>query len=153
MASEEFIPRRLERSDYDKGYLELLGQLTEVGNVTRSQFNVAFDTMKLNPLNATFVIEDKSKELIIGCITVLIEQKFTHQCSRVGHIEDVVTDSNYRGKGLGKLIVDYAVNYGKQNGCYKVILDCSDKNVPFYQRCGFQKKENQCAYYFQDSKL
>ena len=48
-----------------------------------------------------------SKQLIIACITVLIEQKFTHQCSRVGHIEDVVTDNNYRGKGLGKLIVDY----------------------------------------------
>eukprot|EP00483_Globobulimina_turgida_P004048 UN04056 len=104
--------------------------------------------MKSNPLPSTFVIQDKSKKLIIATITPPIEQKFSHNCSRVGHIEDVVTDSNYRGKGLGKLITNYAVNYAKQNGCYKVILDCVDRTVGFYERCGFQKNENQMAYYF-----
>lgn len=28
-------------------------------------------------------------------------------------------------------------------GCYKVILDCSEDNVPFYQKCGLVKKEVQ----------
>eukprot|EP01084_Bolivina_argentea_P084111 152209_1 len=147
-----FTPRKLERSDYDKGFLKLLDQLSEVGNVSRSQWNVAFDTIEANPLHSIFVIEDKPKHLIIGCITMLIEQKFMHGCSRVGHIEDVVTDTNYRGQGLGKLLTNYAVDYAKQSGSYKVILDCSDNNVPFYERCGFKKKENQMAYYF-NSKL
>jgi len=26
-------------------------------------------------------------------------------------------------------------------GCYKVILDCSDDNVDFYAKAGFQRKE------------
>ena len=146
--AQKFVPRKLEPSDFDKGYLELLGQLTDVGNVSRSAFNVALAAMKANPLQSTFVIEDASKQRIIGCITMLIEQKFAHNCSRVGHIEDVVTDSRYRGQGLGKLIVEHAVNFAKQNGCYKVILDCSEKNVPFYGRCGFKQKEIQMAYYF-----
>eukprot|EP00483_Globobulimina_turgida_P000494 UN00494 len=149
---QKFSVRKLEQSDYDKGHVVLLGQLAEMGDVSRINYNVAFDTMKANPLQATFVIEDTLKKLIIGTITLIIEQKFAHSCSRVGHIEDVVTDSNYRGKGLGKLITNYAVNYAKQNGCYKVILDCTDKNVRFYERCGFEKKENQMSYYF-DSKL
>ena len=148
MSSVKFVPRLLQRSDYKKGHLELLNQLTTVGDVSESQFNVAFDSMERNPYSTTFVIEDKAKHKIIACITVLIEQKFTHSCSRVGHIEDVVTHNNYRGKGLGKLIVDYAVNYAKQNGCYKVILDCNDDNIPFYTKCGFKKKENQMALYF-----
>eukprot|EP00484_Ammonia_sp_Unknown_P003628 CAMPEP_0197057214 /NCGR_PEP_ID=MMETSP1384-20130603/94301_1 /TAXON_ID=29189 /ORGANISM="Ammonia sp." /LENGTH=148 /DNA_ID=CAMNT_0042491531 /DNA_START=31 /DNA_END=477 /DNA_ORIENTATION=+ len=147
--AKQFVVRSLERSDYDKGYLQLLGQLTDIGDVNRVAFNVAFDTISSNPLHRVFVIEDKGK--IIGCITLFIEQKFARSCGRCGHIEDVVTDSSYRGKGLGKLVTDYAVQYAKQNGCYKVILDCSDKNVPFYERCGFKKKENQCALYF--SKL
>eukprot|EP01083_Nonionella_stella_P049084 130927_1 len=146
--SQQFMVRKLEKSDYDKGHVELLGQLTETGRINRITYYAAFDTMKENPLQKIFVIEDKSKHLIIGTITLLIEQKFLHACSRVGHIEDVVTDVNYRGKGLGKLICNYAVNYAKQNGCYKVILDCNDKNVGFYKRCGFIKKENQMACYF-----
>lgn len=28
-------------------------------------------------------------------------------------------------------------------GCYKVILDCSEENAPFYQKCGLTKKELQ----------
>eukprot|EP01084_Bolivina_argentea_P305886 528464_1 len=146
--SDQFKIRKLEKSDYDKGHVELMGQLTDVGKVNRIAYSTAFDIMKSNPLQSTFVIEDKSKNLIIGTITIIIEQKFVHGCSRVGHIEDVVTDSNYRGKGLGKLITEYAVNYAKQNGCYKVILNCNDKNVPFYARCGFEKKENQMTKYF-----
>eukprot|EP00483_Globobulimina_turgida_P000668 UN00668 len=145
---QTFTVRRLERSDYDKGHIKLLGQLTEMGNVSKIAYQAAFAVMASNPLQSTFVIEDKSKKLIIGTITLIIEQKFSHGCSRVGHIEDVVTDGNYRGKGLGKLITNYAVNYAKQNGCYKVILDCVARNVGFYERCGFQKKENQMAYYF-----
>ena len=32
-------------------------------------------------------------------------------------------------------------------GCYKIILDCAEKNVGFYQRCGFSAKEIQMALY------
>ena len=36
---------------------------------------------------------------------------------------------------------------GRQVGCYKVILDCSEDNVSFYTRCGFKQKEVQMAAY------
>ena len=35
-------------------------------------------------------------------------------------------------------------------GCYKVILDCSEKNQPFYEKCGMTRKEVQMAKYFLD---
>ena len=41
---------------------------------------------------------------------------------------------------------------GEQVGCYKVILDCSEGNVPFYERCGFQRKEVQMAVHFAANK-
>lgn len=31
----------------------------------------------------------------------------------------------------------------QEAGCYKVILDCSEENVPFYEKCGLIKKEVQ----------
>ncbi len=36
----------------------------------------------------------------------------------------------------------------KGQGCYKVILDCSEKNEGFYAKLGFQRKELQMALYF-----
>ena len=35
------------------------------------------------------------------------------------------------------------VDHAKKIGCYKVILDCSEENVAFYQKGGFERKEVQ----------
>lgn len=32
-------------------------------------------------------------------------------------------------------------------GCYKVILACSQKNIAFYKKCGFDPKEVEMALY------
>lgn len=82
---------------------------------------------------------------------------------QVGHIEDVVVNSKYRKHRLGlmcannaarmlyDLLYESVVNALKQialsKGCYKVILDCSETNVGFYERCGFSRKEVQMAFY------
>lgn len=36
---------------------------------------------------------------------------------------------------------------GRLMGCYKIILDCSVKNVPFYEKCGFAEKEREMVLY------
>jgi glucosamine-phosphate N-acetyltransferase len=40
----------------------------------------------------------------------------------------------------------------RKEGCYKVILNCAEKNEEFYKKCGFQRKEIQMAYYFPEFK-
>ncbi len=52
-----------------------------------------------------------------------------------------------RGKKLGVKLMEGLQRIGRQVGCYKVILDCSEDNVPFYTRCGFKQKEVQMAAY------
>ncbi|GFG35092.1 hypothetical protein Cfor_05024, partial [Coptotermes formosanus] len=61
-----------------------------------------YTTMKACP-NTYFVtvIEDTSTNQIVGSATLVVEQKFIHECAR-GRVEDVVVSSNYRGKQLGK---------------------------------------------------
>ena len=46
-------------------------------------------------------------------------------------------------KGVGKTIIDSLVEIAKEEGCYKVILNCSNENVPFYIKCGFKLTENE----------
>ena len=45
-------------------------------------------------------------------------------------------------------IIDQLKHLGERAGCYKVILDCAEKNVGFYEKLGFLRKEIQMALYF-----
>ncbi|KAB7501311.1 putative glucosamine 6-phosphate N-acetyltransferase [Armadillidium nasatum] len=52
------------------------------------------------------VIEDLNKGKVIGAATLSVEFKFIRECAKRGRLEDVVVDSSYRGKQLGKFFVD-----------------------------------------------
>ena len=95
---EEVLVRQLEAADFDKGFLELLGQLTTVGNVGREQFLARVIDIRAGP-EYVFVVEEKGK--IIASGTLLVERKFARGCGLCGHIEDIVVDSSQRGKGMG----------------------------------------------------
>ena len=138
-----FNVRPLLKSDYYKNFLQLLSQLTQVGDVTYEEFCCQVD--KIN--SYVYVIEDTNTQKICATAAIFIEKKFIHNMSSVAHIEDVVVDSTYRGAGLGKLIIDKLIRFAKFCDCYKIILNCSQKNVEFYKKCGFIEKEREMALY------
>ena len=80
-------------------------------------------------------------ERVVATSSVLVESKFLHCGSRVGHIEDVVVDKEVRGSGLGQKIVQHCIDHARNSGCYKVQLNCSNKNVPFYINNGMYVNE------------
>ena len=121
--------RKATENDLPK-IIILLSQLTEVGNPTSINDNV-YDNIYLACTD---------DDVIIGTITLLIEDKIIHSGSKVGHIEDVVVHSSYRKLGIGKILIDYCVDLAKEAGCYKVILDCDEDNIRFYEKCGFKTK-------------
>ncbi|EEB18422.1 conserved hypothetical protein [Pediculus humanus corporis] len=131
--------RPLSTGDYDKGFMELLGQLTDSGHPTKEEFLEKFKAMK-ECVNTYFVtvIEDLNTNKIIGAATLVVEHKFIHRCSKRGHLEDVVVNNTYRGKQLGKLIVVTVTLLAKQLGCYKMSLECKDKLIPFYVSLGYK---------------
>jgi Acetyltransferases len=58
----------------------------------------------------------------------------------IGFIENVVTDASYRRKGIGKIVVENAIEYAKEQNCYKVVLHSGNKRVEaykFYEAIGF----------------
>ncbi|CAH8650184.1 unnamed protein product, partial [Heterobilharzia americana] len=109
--------RPLSSSDY--GYVVLLKQLTTVGDISKAKFDERFSQMISCPgTYFIIVLEDERTGRLIGAATLLVELKFIHTCSKRGHIEDVVVDSEFRGMNLGKLLVDTLVRIGKHIGCY-----------------------------------
>ena len=136
--------RKLSLDDFNKGYLQLLEQLTIVGNISKEEFLKIYGNIGSN----IYVYEDLEAQKIIASATLLIEQKFIHNGGKVGHLEDVVVDSNYRGFRIGQKIIQKIINLAKENNCYKLIADCKTDLIPFYQKNGFQKKDEQIAIYF-----
>eukprot|EP01089_Gocevia_fonbrunei_P002612 TRINITY_DN12539_c1_g1_i1.p1 TRINITY_DN12539_c1_g1~~TRINITY_DN12539_c1_g1_i1.p1 ORF type:complete len:154 (-),score=29.96 TRINITY_DN12539_c1_g1_i1:90-551(-) len=150
--SPGIVVRPLEIDDFDKGVMDILGQLTTVEGATKDMFERQVIEFQLNPnVYRIFVLEDAKKKKVIGAASLILESKLVHACGKVAHIEDVVVDSTYRGLNLGLKLINRLMEEARKEKCYKVLLDCSDKNVPFYERCGFKKKELQMVWY--DAKL
>merc|ERR1711972_907777 len=63
--------------------------------------------------------------------------------TNVGHIEDIVVDSAHRGQGIAKKLMDALREESVATQCRKVILDCADHNVGFYEKCGYKPFERQ----------
>ena len=64
-------------------------------------------------------------------------------CQLATHAPDSVSDS---GVLLGR-VIDALGAHAKEAGCYKVILDCGEANVVFYEKCGLARKEVQMVGY------
>lgn len=136
--------RGLECDDYNKGYFDLLQQLTVAPLCSNDQFKTFVDNLNRNHI--VFVCENNNK--IIASGTLLIEPKLIRNCNFVGHIEDIVVDKNHNGYGIGKKLILELTDCAEKNGCYKVILDCRKEITSFYEKCEFSKKEEQMVRYF-----
>ena len=134
--------RKLELNDYYKGYLKLLDQLTTVGTISFEQFSEKFN--KLN--SRIYVIEIENK--IVASATVFIEYKFIHNNQNVGHIEDVVVDSNFRKSGFARKLIDKLLQVAKDENCYKIILNCKRDIVGYYQKLNFKYYGECYSIYF-----
>ena len=138
--------RLLKDTDYND-YIELLHQLTTVGEVTQHNFEMMVLLQHLYPqMHRTFIYEIDGKA--VGCITCLIEQKLAHSYKKVMHIEDVITHENYRGRNIATDLLNYTKEIAINNNCYKIILDCNENNVAFYNKVGFTETGVQMSIKF-----
>ena len=83
---------------------------------------------------------------VLGVATLVAINKILRSGSRMGLIEDVAVSPEARGLGLGKLLIKDLLVLATELGCYKVVLNCSDDNVAFYEKCGMYKAENQMRW-------
>ena len=142
--------RRLEAGDYAKGYLSLLSKLSTVGEVSEASFveRLRFlDSEGRGQDYVILVVEDQEGKTVMATGSLIVEHKFIHECGMVGHVEDVVVLPDARGQGLGLRIVSALIEEATKRGCYKVLLDCDEKNVGFYEKAGMKRKEVQMVKY------
>lgn len=139
--------RDLQEIDYDHGFIDILGQLTATGTISKDSFMKRFELMKSSQCYFIKVIVNKNNNQIVGTGTLSLEYKFIHECAIKGHIEDIVIDESLRGKSYGKRLLDELFMLSKELGCYKTALCCKDEIVGFYEKCGAERKGSEMVIY------
>ena len=80
------------------------------------------------------------KRKVISTCYCLIIPNLTRLGSSIAFVENVVTDSEYRGQGLGRKVMEMAIEFVCENNCYKVILQSASfrkEAHQFYKNLGF----------------
>ncbi|MBT3560092.1 MAG: GNAT family N-acetyltransferase [Flavobacteriaceae bacterium] len=73
---------------------------------------------------------------IVAYGSVVIENKIRGEVA--GHIEDIVVNSEVRGKMVGVSLIKELIEISRRKGCYRITLFCNEKLVNFYSRNGFK---------------
>jgi GNAT superfamily N-acetyltransferase len=83
------------------------------------------------------VLDDK----VVGTAMMHLQHKLSYHCGTAAHLEDVVVDRDFRGQGIGELLVQTAIDKAREKSCYKIILGCYEKTAPYYEKFGFERHD------------
>ena len=95
----------------------------------------------MNDPNLFYIVIQEDGILVSSC-TVAVIKNLTRNARPYSLIENVVTHKDYRNKGLGKMVLQKAIEISEEKGCYKVMLltGRKDENIlRFYEQAGFEQ--------------
>lgn len=131
------IIRKLRKTDFEQ-YISLINGFRPIGmKINKHKFEEIYD--KIFKTNVVLVCEDNG--ILVASITIILEQKFIHKLSIYGRIEDVYVIDAKRKCGLGKKMVQEALELCKNEGCYKIVLSCNKNLIYFYEKNGFEVRD------------
>ena len=124
--------RAIKEQDVDQVFI-LLNQLKkiELDNIDRSK---AWNDFNSNTSSNSIVGIYNNKIVAYG--SVVIENKIRGEVA--GHIEDIVVDTEVRGKMIGVLLIKELIEVARKKGCYRITLFCKEELINFYSRNGFK---------------
>ena len=139
--------RLMDATDLDRGFLDVINALRPV--VLTKEEAVEVYRNRLKSRIRTYVALMSGR--IAGTASIFIEPKFIHSGGVVAHIEDVAVHSGFQKHGIGRALVEHLLEECRNFKCYKVILDCSEAVIPFYEKLGFHRWERAMRLDFESS--
>jgi len=84
---------------------------------------------------------------VVGWATVAIAESMT--ATRHAELEGLVVDAEYRGGGIGRLLLERAERFARENGCPMLRLRSNvlrERAHAFYERSGYASPKSQRIY-------
>jgi GNAT superfamily N-acetyltransferase len=97
-----------------------------------------YERMQRYPSYATYVAVLEGE--VVGTFALLIMDNLAHMGAPSGVVEDVVVHSRWRGQGVGRRMMRFAMERCREAGCYKLALSSNRKRADahrFYESLGF----------------
>ena len=96
-----------------------------------------------NDKNHHIIVAEEDGHIVSSCVCVIIHN-LTHNQRPYALIENVITDMDYRNRGLATKCLDYAKEIAVKENCYKIMLLTGSKmesTLDFYRRAGFNSED------------
>ncbi len=110
----------------------------------------AFSTINKDDNQELIVVEDENSE-IIGTLQLSYLQYLTYQGGIRAQIEAVRIREDLRGKGIGQLMIEWAIKRAKQKNAHVLQLTTDKKRpdaIQFYEKLGFKASHEGMKLHF-----
>lgn len=128
----------MDATDFRRGFLAALSALKPAELSDEAAVEIFRRRLRSRIRTYVALMDDR----VAGTASLFLEPKFIHSGGIVGHIEDVAVHPAFQHHGVGARLVQHLLDVSKSAGCYKVILDCEENVIPFYEKLGFRRWEH-----------
>lgn len=134
--------REITQNDFES-LLTLYMQLHE-----NSMPNQTTEIMELwnrivNDKDHHIIVAEENGQIVSSCVCVIIPN-LTHNQQPYAFVENVITDVNYRNKGLATQCLNFAKEIAIKENCYKMMLLTGSKKestLNFYRKAGYNSED------------
>ena len=91
-------------------------------------------------------IEKNKKKKIIGFCSIFFYLRI--RGGLIGCIEDIVINSKFRKRGIGKAMISKLISLSKIKNCFKINLACQEDTTVFYKKMNFLKNGISMNFFF-----
>lgn len=137
--------KKVEKQDLDfvyKSICELENEILDFGVFTK-----IFNENISNQNNLYLLAENDNEG--VGFIS-FHTQNLLHHCGLVGEIQEFFINKNYRGKGIGRQLMQKIMDYADQNNLKSIEVTTNRRrveNVLIYENLGFGLTHNKFTIY------
>lgn len=134
--------REIVREDFE-GLMKLYMQLHDNSMPEKTEAVMALWERIIEEPNHHIVVAEEDGRIVASCVCVIIPN-LTHQQRPYAFIENVITDENYRKRGLATACLDYAKQIAQKENCYKMMLLTGSRlesTLNFYRRAGYNSED------------
>lgn len=122
--------------------------IKDIYNLICELKNKKFDYTKFQMAYTSKIDDEKNYYIIgiddsnvIGFLSLVIDYQL-HHVQKVATIEELIVSSKYRSNGIGKNLLENAIEYAKNNKCDVIELTSGfsrERAHKFYEKNGFKK--------------
>ena len=132
----------VENKDFE-GLMKLYMQLHNNPFPEKSDELINLWNQILQDKNHHIIVAKEEGKIVSSCVCVIIPN-LTHSQQPYAFVENVITDENYRGRGLATQCLNYARELAVKENCYKMMLLTGSKEestLRFYQQAGYNSQD------------